>query len=230
MKQLLNDPRIKDYPAFYTFCKLKDQGFRKQALAALTPFIDTMKNRDFEQRQEFVAWLFTHSERTLQNDVSDVFVHPLVTNILEPTLVEWAERSVEDPRPYRWLGLYAFEDFWHERLERAIKLGGLAEQRAIEALMNHKIATLEFSFHHFNENFYLGEVDQDCATIIEARTLMQYVLDESKRADYETELNYLSELLADWITYTESDDKSFPEWCKRNERNYEFTESYYYEE
>lgn len=232
MHDLLNDPNINNYPEFHTFCELKKRGFRKQALAALTPFIETMKNRNFEHRQEFVTWLFTISERTRQNDVSDVFVYPLVTNILEPTLVEWTERSPKDARPYRWLGLYAFEELWYERLERAIEIGGLAEQRVIEALMDHKVSAVKFSFHHINENVYLGEVNQDRAIIIEARKLNQSVLNEEKRADYDAELSSYSELLGDWVVYTQSgsDDESFLEWCERNERGYLFVESYDYEE
>ncbi|EPE62620.1 hypothetical protein L479_00946 [Exiguobacterium sp. S17] len=178
MHRLLNDPDLDHYPQFRKFCELKDRGFRKQALVALTPFIETVKDWDFEQRQSFVVWLFTLSESSRKDDVPDVFVYPLVTNLLEPTLIEWAERSVEDPRPYRWLGLYAFEELWHERLERAIELGGPVEQRAIEALMDHKISVLVFSFHHINENVYLGEVNQDSATIIEAKNLNQNVLNE----------------------------------------------------
>ncbi|EPE62641.1 hypothetical protein L479_00947 [Exiguobacterium sp. S17] len=37
-------------------------------------------------------------------------------------------------------------------------------------------------------------------------------------------------MLADWITYTQSDDKSFLDWYERNERDYLFLESHYYEE
>lgn len=231
MQQLLNDSNINNYPEFRTFCELKNRGFRKQALAALTLFIETVKAWDFEQRQEFVVWLFTLSEPSRQDDIPDVFVYPLVTNIVEPTLVEWTERSSEDARPYRWLGLYAFEELWHERLERAIELGGLAEQRAIEALMDYKVSAVEFSFHHINENVYLGEVNQDRATIIEARKLNQSVLNEEKRADYEAELDHYSDLLADWVWYTQSGsgDESFLDWCERNERDYPFTSSYYYE-
>ncbi|MCC5892074.1 hypothetical protein [Exiguobacterium sp.] len=232
MRELLNDPNMNNYPEFRTFCELKDRGFRKQALAALTPFIETVKDCDFEQRQEFVAWLFTLSEPTRQDDVPDVFVYPLVTNILKPTLVEWTERSSEDARPYRWLGLYAFEELWHERLERAIELGGMAEQRAIEALMTHKISTLKFSFHHINENVYLGEVNRDRATIAEARKLIHHVLNEEKRAGYEIELSYHSELLADWVTYTQSDSgqERFLDWCERNGRDYFITDTFYFEE
>ncbi|WP_232939632.1 hypothetical protein [Exiguobacterium aurantiacum] len=222
MHDLLNDPNMNNYPEFRTFCELKSRGLRKQALAAMTPFLKTVETWDFDQRQEFVAWLYKHDESSDPDDSYNIFVYSLVTNVLQPTLHEWKQHFPNDPRPYRWLQEY----------EQAFALGGLGEQIAVEALMNQKIHALWFAFHHINEDIYLSEVDEDREIILEARKLNQSVLSEGKRADYEAELNLYSDLLADWVAYThaESENESFLDWCERNERDYSFTGSYYYEE
>ncbi|STO08129.1 hypothetical protein [Exiguobacterium aurantiacum] len=222
MQELLNDPYMNNYPVFRTFCELKSLVLRKQALAALTPFLKTVETWSFEQRQEFVSWLYTHDESSERSDSYNVFVYSLVTNVLRPTLFEWKQRFLNDPRPHRWLQEY----------EQAFALGGVTEQIAVQALMDKKIHALWFAFHHINEDLYLGEVDEDRGIIMEARQLNQSVLSEEKQVEYEAELSYYSDLLADWVTYTqtESKDESFLDWCERNERNYPFTESYYYEE
>ncbi len=97
--------------------------------------------------------------------------------------------------------------------------------------MYRKIFALWFAFHHINEDFYLCEVEEDRGIIIEARQLNQSVLSEEKQAEYEAELSYYSDLLTDWVTYTQtkSKDESFLDWCERYERNDPFTKSYYYE-
>lgn len=221
MHDLLNDPHMNNYPEFRTFCELKRRGLRKQALAAMAPFLKTVVTWSFEQRQEFVAWLYTHDESSDPDDSYNIFVYSLVTNVLQPTLYEWKQRFPNDPRPYRWLQEY----------EQAFALGGLSEQIAVQALMDQKIFALWFAFHHINENLYLSEVDEDRGIIIEARQLNQYVLSEEKRAEYEAGLKYYSDLLADWVAYThaDSENESFLDWCERYEQNYLFTESYYYE-
>lgn len=221
MHDLLNDPNMNNYPESRTFCELKRRGLRKQALAAMTPFLETVETWDFDQRQEFVAWLYTHDESSDQNDSYNIFVYSLVTNVLQPTLHEWKRRFPDDPRPYRWLQEY----------EQAFVLGGLSEQIAVQALMDRKIFALWFAFHHINEDLYLGEVEEDKGIIIEARQLNQSVLSEEKQAEYEAELSYYSDLLTDWVTYTQtkSKDESFFDWCERYERNDPFTKSYYYE-
>lgn len=222
MHRLLHDPNMDKYPEFRTFCELKDKGLRKQALAAMTPFLETVKTWNFEQRQEFVSWLYTHDESSEQANSYNVFVYSLVINVLQPTLIEWKQRFPNDPRPYRWLQEY----------EQVFVLGGLTEQIAVEALMDKKMHALWFAFHHINEDLYLSKIDEDREIIVEARKLNQNVLNEEKRADYEAELRYYSDLLEDWVVYIQSglDDESFLDWCERYERNYRFTGNYYYEE
>ncbi|MEM1041984.1 MAG: hypothetical protein AAGI91_05080 [Bacteroidota bacterium] len=91
---------------YATYCQLREQGLRKQALVHVTELADELATEPFQRRQRFVGWVLRRSvEGKHASDGTLLLPHPLVRRLVEPTLVDWTRWEPEDPEPHFWLGM-----------------------------------------------------------------------------------------------------------------------------
>ncbi|SDX93450.1 hypothetical protein [Thermoactinomyces sp. DSM 45892] len=237
LAKILENDKLVEYPLFKEFCFLKAKGLRKQSFKELELFIDEARNWDQRNQQDFVIWLFGLIEEFkivgLFN-VYDVLVYQLDENLLKPVLNEWMKLIPQDPRPYRWYGLFLRRnncidlDVSMTYLHKAIEVGGNNEQRAISRLIDIHFDSLWYSFHHISEDLYLGSNEKDIDLMREIQELNGRVeCEQTKNTNY-LDLIYYKKLLDDWNLFRKDQSRGFVEWCEARGREYSFVKAYYY--
>lgn len=196
---VLKNDRLGEYPLFRKFCVLKEKGLRKESFKELSSFISEAKTWDNDKQRDFACWLFGLFE--VSDNIHQLLVHPLEENLLKPILEEWIKGNPKEPRPYRWYGLFIKTEKRIEYLNNAIKLGGKVEQLSLLKLIDMKLYSLWYSFHHISEDLYLGNIEEDSVLITELQQLNNDVECQQIRKNNDDEINYYRELLTDWMTF-----------------------------
>ena len=227
LNNILKNDRLDAYPLFKKFCSLKEKGLRKKSFTALSSFIDEAKKWDDIAQQNFACWLFALFETS--DDIHHVLVHPLEKELLKPLLERWMKSNPEDPRPYRWYGVFLNTEKRVDYLNNALRRGGGNEQLSLLTLIDINLNALWYSFHHISEDLYLGDIKEDTALLAKSRQLNNKVECQQTRKNNNEALNYYQDLLNDWVMFTEEQSKRFVEWCEHKGRNYHWVKAYYYE-
>ena len=227
LTNILKNDRLDVYPLFKKFCSLKEKGLRKESFKALSSFIDEAKMWDDNAQQNFACWLFALFETS--DDIHHVLVHPLEKELLKPLLERWMKSNPEDPRPYRWYGVFLNTEKRVDYLHNALRLGGSNEQLSLLTLIDINLNALWYSFHHISEDLYLGDIKEDTALLAKSRELNNKVECQQTRKNNNEALNYYQDLLNDWVMFKEGQSKGFVEWCENKGRNYYWVKAYYYE-
>jgi hypothetical protein len=222
------------------YCRNRERGLRRQALASLNQFISGAESWPFDQRREFAAWLSSLLE-TPGWERYDLTPYPLVTRLLIPTLHQWLELDPTTPLPHRWLGMFFSNHAYHvvvaglgpmpqnaaEYLRRALELDA-NEQPARVRLARLLIGWLNYDAHHLPD-FYIGDPADDVATVQEAARLIEGISASSVREQMSAELQLIRQRLDDWIAFCSERGTDFAEWCRLRGRAYRWCRAYYYE-
>jgi hypothetical protein len=99
----------------------------------------------------------------------------------------------------------------------------LARVRLIELI----IGDAEFSCHHL-PHCYIGEPKDDVARLAEGAALLSGLADPAQNARLQSELHYVSQLIGDWIRFTNAGASDFNQWCVDCGRTYQWIKAYYY--
>lgn len=223
---ILSDDKSLKYLSFREFCSLKDKGLRKQSFVVLQTFLNEAKQWTTEKQHEFIIWLFELIE--VSDNFQHVLVHQLEEQFIKPIFKTWMDNN-NDSRPYRWFGMFLNTEYRLVYLQKAIELGGYSEQNALNKVIDLKLYSLWFSFHHISENTYLGEINEDRHLHEEIQDLMANVQDENIKAQIKVDLDYYNNLINDWEEFNIAKHDNFVEWCIERNRNYDWVKSYYYE-
>src|SRR5207244_969549 len=81
-------------------------GLRKRAFDHLNQFIAVAKRWPFESRKSFVDWLCSCLATCSESGGYGLAPHPVVAQLVEPTLKEWMTRDRFDSKPSRWAGMF----------------------------------------------------------------------------------------------------------------------------
>lgn len=139
------------------------------------------------------------------------------------------KNNPEDPRPYRWYGVFLNTENRVDYLNNALRLGGRNEQLSLLTLIDINLNALWFSFHHISEDLYLGDIKEDTALLAKSLQLNNKVECEQTRKNNNEALNYYQDLLNDWVTFKKERSKGFVEWCENKGRTYYWVKAYDYE-
>lgn len=227
LTNIINSENLNDYPLFIEFCLYKDKGLRKQSLKSLNLFLQQALEWDIKKQQQFACWIFEVIE--VSEDVHQVLIHPLEERLLKPLMEKWMDLNPEDPRMYRWYGLFLNIDKRTTYLDKALKLGGDKEQLVILKLIDIYIDSLWYSFHHISEDLYLGDIQEDRLLLKKIEQLSKKVEKEEYKINIYQLVSYYSNLMSDWISFSSEGTVSFVQWCEDKGKAYEFTKIYYYE-
>ncbi|WP_458117413.1 hypothetical protein M1D95_10580 [Bacillus sp. PK3-130] len=138
------------------------------------------------------------------DDIHHVLVHPLEEELLKPLLEGWMKSNSEDPRPYRWYGVFLNTEKRVDYLHNALRLGGSNEQLSLLILINFNLVALWYSFHHISEDLYLGDIKENTALITKSLHLNNKVECQQTRNNNNEALNYYQDLLNDWVLFTKN--------------------------
>lgn len=232
-----NNAAWADYAAY---CTDRERGLRRSAFQNLEQFLATARWWSFDDRRGFVNWLCLQLVEFREIDCYGLIPQPLVSQLIKPTLEEWANRDLADARPHRWLGLFfagvAYSgvraglcqspDDAYSHLRAALARcpnDQLARVRAIDIL----IGDAEYSCHHLPD-YYIGDPADDATRLAEAKEHLTYVTDSEHKALLQSELNDVSQLIKDWVSFKNAGESDFKQWCSDRGRKYQWVRAYYY--
>lgn len=99
------DPALEEFAAY---CRLREQGLRKQALAHVEQLVASLADEAFPHRRAFVSWVLVQSlQGEWDSDGLLLLPHPLRRRLIEPTLLDWTRWRPDAPEPHFWLGMLA---------------------------------------------------------------------------------------------------------------------------
>jgi len=166
-----------EWADYADFCLEYERGLRPQAFTTLERFIRALEGAPFPERRRFVSWLMTTSDGTRGQHMA--VPHPLRLRIVEPTLVEWTAVEPKCPEPHRWLGGY-------EHLKSALELDE-TDEVARRKLVVCILGSVGYSTHE-RPSGYVGNPQQDLASLVEAEGLLQGLPNEDERRQWASEI------------------------------------------
>jgi len=207
---------------FAQYCQYQEQGLRKQALNVLTQFIEQVGTWPFARRQRFVDWLLTIQFQ--HPAIHQLIPHPLMEQVVRPTLVEWSHHDPRDPVPLRWRGIFLYEP---PLLEQAIVLDP-HDVLARIALIEWLIGKIDHATHHLPD-YFIGEPRECMQWATHARRLLEPLQQHPAHDRLHHELDEVEALVNDWMTFLTSGTDDFGMWCQQHGRAYTWTDAYYYD-
>lgn len=206
------------WSSFTHWCSLREQGMRRQALQSLREFLSQAHGWSDEARREFADWIMRAVYR--RGFVGACLLcHPLVEDLLKPTLRAWLSDEINDPTPCRWLGLLDDDiDMLREAIRRDPR-----EQIARAECIQVFLGRVGYALHELSVG-YIGEPHQDLALLREAKELVTGILLSDLQVLWHAEIKTLDELVRAYMEYREtSSRKSFRRWAEAHGRPFEMS-------
>lgn len=188
---------------FVQYCRLREQGLRKEAFLHLEAFLQDARQWSFPRRRDFADSLM--HLRLNHSRAYDLLPHPLRKGLVEPTLQEWIGVEPNNPVPHRWLGTL-------ESLREAVRLDP-REQIARRQLISMIAGFVHYGVHELPW-YYCGSPEEDLAFLDEARLAAQGIADSTEQGRLMQEITDLQSLVSSYKEYKEgSRTTSFEEWA-----------------
>lgn len=181
------------------YAKLKEKGLRKQAFSKLNEFIILAHSFDDSKKHRLVQLICQTKLNWGAN--SDLFdSYPLTSKIIVPTLMQWISDEPQNPEPLKWLGLFYSlgSDRYLTALEQSLSLNP-EDDVVRKELISRYLSQLEYSTHHLNENFYIGNPSDDLKLCLTIRSCLKDVQDKNAQTLLSEELEKYSQMIQDTI-------------------------------
>lgn len=198
------------------YCRLRDKGLRSQALIRLDEFLNQASLWASDRARRHVILILEAND---QNHSHQFMCHPLLTQLIYPTLEQWINDEPLDAEPLGWIGLLRCDA---SALKRALCLRP-NDIRIRRQLIEFETGDLDYSTHHLNESLLLSTVEKARESIAAARELIASADSVDPFSDQWEELDEYEQIIDDWEHYCLSREGSFPEWCKTRGRSWWFT-------
>lgn len=208
--------------SFALYCKLRSSGLRGKALDALRGFLAETQSASLEERKRISWWLLETQFRSPH--VHQLLPHPVLKNLIEPTVEEWLANCPGDAAAHRWHG-YVFRT--RDSLRIALQID--PEDWLARILLATKLlASAEFSTHHLVESQFLGDEAETALELEEVADHIAQLPDSSHLRDLQTRFIDQHELLDDWFKYKANPLGTFPEWCAERKKTHGWSSIVYY--
>ncbi len=211
-------PAWADYAAY---CRLREQGLRKQAFGHLSSFISRASSWEFESKKEFVLWLCSEMDSIKDADYGP-YPAPLRNQLFAPFFKRWLEQDPRNDEAHAMKARYLGD---HKSYQDAIALNP-SNQRARQALASDCIYDLWYATHHLPD-YFIGDEQEVKRIALAARDHIGCVEDLKQRESLLKELAEEEQLLDDWITFKKERAEDFDLWCRRKGRRYAWVKAYY---
>lgn len=191
---------------------------RRQALQSLREFLRQADGWSDEARREFADWIM---RAVYRRGFAGRFAlcHPLVEDLLKPTLKAWMSDEVNNPASCRWLGLLDDDiDMLREAIRRDPR-----EQIARAECIQVFLGRVGYALHELPVG-YIGEPHQDIGLLREAKELVRGVSLSDLQVVWYTEISMLEGLVRAYMEYRETRSrKSFTRWAEVHGRPFEMS-------
>ncbi|MGS0894537.1 hypothetical protein ACVBGC_18705 [Burkholderia stagnalis] len=204
------------------YCRLREQGLRRDAFAALDAFLAAAHAFDAATARRVAIVILEADARTAE--AHQFISQPLTARFLLPTLRAWMEDDAHANLPVRWLGLMTRDTVL---LTRALAMC-VTDVPVRRRLIGHALDSVDFSTHHLDESCFIGSVEHAMDSLERARGLIADAPDQAAFARVAEEVGYFDRLLADWRAWSAQPEGSFPDWCEKHGRRYAFSMKIYY--
>jgi hypothetical protein len=211
----------KDYARY---CRLRDQGLRRQAFSSLDEFIAAALVWDFEHQMAFVLWLCSRMD-TLQDAHQKPFPEPLRTRLFLPFFTEWLCREPANDEAHALRARYLEEPSLYRR---AVEINP-RNQRARIALAEACVQGIAFAMHHLPDHF-IGDEQEAKLVAKEAKDHLAHIEQTDRRTRIAQDLAYEEQMLDDWIAFQQESGGGFDAWCRSKGRSYSWLKAYYYDQ
>lgn len=188
------------WPAYVTYTRFRERGERKRALAAVAEFLDNMRKRPFEERRDFVVWLFEaetacdpRGRRYRIGGNATLCPQPLRVGLVEPTVEEWKEREPDNPLPRVMVGTIP-------ELRIAHQLDPDSDD--IRRRLLHEYALVfDFYLHELPRGYLGQDASDDHAFLVSTREIAAGISDEALRDRYLGWLDHFIALTKSYADY-----------------------------
>jgi len=208
-------------PSFAEYCRLREAGRRKLALTALRRFLDEARARPETERRGVAAWM---ARVALGHpDVHHLHVHPLWSELVDPTLESWATET-DGHEPRRLLALRRSEP---ELLRRVLDHDP-ADHACRAALAVSSLRAVDYACHHLGEGRFLGDEAAALAALRDAKEHLAKLPPGAAREELEQWQDRLHQFIGDWMEFRTSGTGTFREWCDARGREHPWTTNHYF--
>lgn len=206
------EPRWK---AFADYCRFREQGQRKQAFDSLHGLIRNAANWTTKERRRFVNWVL---ETLLAfPEIHTLVPTPLNSELLVPTLEQWADEEPTDATPRRWLGIAKHNvDFFRQAIEIDPKDEASRYYFSILTLID-----VDYRCHELPYGF-LGDPVEALRDLDDVRQASNGIRDGRLLDDLSRIELALRNKVVDWVEFRQAGEVSFDEWCRDQGRNHDW--------
>lgn len=209
------------WPTYVAYARFRERGERKRALAAAAEFLDNLRKRPFEERRDFVVWLFEaetacdpRGRRYRIGGNAILCPQPLRVGLVEPTVEEWKEREPDNPLPRVMDGTIP-------ELRIAHQLDPDSDD--IRRRLLHEYALVfDFYLHELPRGYLGPDASDDHAFLVSTREIAAGISDEALRDRY---LGWLDRFIALTKSYADyladggsAKQPSFAVWARSRGR------------
>ncbi|MDP0490101.1 MAG: hypothetical protein Q7Q71_03515 [Verrucomicrobiota bacterium JB023] len=205
------------------YCNLREKGLRTDALQALHKFIQEAIGRDVNAKRRIVLDILSADART--PEAHQFLTHPILTQLLFPTLEEWLSESPAAFEPLRWLGLMK-SDFAHLEAALSAEPSDVPVRRR---LIGIELDNVDYATHHLDESILLSPLDECRSSLFRVGQLLDGYMPSKWFESLAEEYKEYVSMLDDWELFNQSEYNDFPEWCRANDRHYRWPTKVYYD-
>lgn len=206
-----------EWASYARYCRLREQGLRKQALHEAAAFAEVMEGAPYEERLRFVRWLLDWEDaarkesRPYSGPTQLLRPGSVQKRLLAPTLQEWGEREPAEAEPLFRLGEY------RRALERDPDHGG-----SRLALATQLLGFASYNTHELPAWGYIGEPDEGLMALEEAKLLLAGLPPSNDQVRMGLRIDIEKAVTQSWIDYMahfrETGEQGFEAWAEARGR------------
>jgi|GEM_PF-4042113 len=214
------------------YCRLREQGLRKPAFAALDSFLDETAKWDKKKSREIIDLIY--QIQFFSPDVHQFITTPLTKRFLQPGLEAWLKDEPNSREALRW------EGFFNENLTALTKL--LKEHpdeinARIRLIKRNCLDIIYYATHLCQVNRLLMPISEIEEIITSAEELISSAPDKTGLQEVEAIFAEQKSIVDDWKVFSEvrknedckKEEINFQDWCQENGRTYKWGILYFYE-
>ncbi|WP_152568693.1 hypothetical protein [Microvirga sp. BSC39] len=194
-----------DWNDYHEYVSLRERGLRREAFQRLNRFLNFLVTESFNERRDFVCWLFSENENI------ESLAHPLKVKIVEPLLKEWINCDPNDFRPHLWLG--TIPHLWE-----AHRLAP-DDQDIRWCLALNVLRAIQYEVHELPIGFLGDDPEGSYTMLLRLRRLLVPLSASDRPRQVWAEIESIIEILGNYLDY-QRDPKRHPAetfscWCER---------------
>lgn len=213
------------WQSYAEYCKLREQGLRKQAFSALDIFLADSLQWCFNEQKEFVAFVFNLCEDDLELQLI-YLCYPLMSKLIKPTLDKWCKQEQVNSQPFRWYGKFFCDSSY---IYQALQIDP-CDDKARKWIITNLLEKIDFATHHLPD-YYIGDPLLAIEWGKEVQQHINLLIDKKAKSFWQQELEHSLVLVNNYIQWQASDHPDFEQWGKENKLQVDSNvETYYYQQ